>query len=148
MKKILIIFFLIHLSNIQSNNNIKKEMNVNEYNKKQLERIKKKKQINKNSKNLTYFQDENDILMRQLEEGTFVYERCDNGHTPDVVNDCTRFQTDESSCCYFTYGSDIGCIKLRTRYLGSINYGDLYLECQSKFLKYFISILLNLIILF
>ena len=87
--------------------------------------------------------------MRQLEEGTFVYERCDNGHTPDVVNDCTRFQTDESSCCYFTYGSDIGCIKLRTRYLGSINYGDLYLECQSKFLNYFIFILiLNLIILF
>ena len=47
MKKILIIFFLIHLSNIQSNNNIKKEMNVNEYNKKQLEKIKKKKQIKK-----------------------------------------------------------------------------------------------------
>lgn len=149
MKNILIIFVLILLSDIQSNNNIKKEMNVNEYNKKQLERIRKKKQIKKNSKNLTYFEDENDILMRQLEEGTFVYERCDHGHTPDVVSDCTRFQTEESSCCYFTYGSDIGCIKLRTRYLGSINYGDLYLECQSKFLNYFISILiLNLIILF
>ena len=147
MKKTLIILFLLLLSKIQSNSNVKKEMNVNIYNKKQIEKLKKKKQKN-NSKNLTYFEDEKDILMRQLLEGTFVYERCDNGHTPDVVHDCTRFQTDESSCCYFTYGSDIGCIKLKTRYLGSINYGDLYLECQSKFLKYFISILLNLIILF
>jgi len=147
MKKTLIILFLLLLSKIQSNSNVKKEMNVNIYNKKQIEKLKKKKQKN-NSKNLTHFEDEKDILMRQLLEGTFVYERCDNGHTPDVVHDCTRFQTDESSCCYFTYGSDIGCIKLKTRYLGYINYGDLYLECQSKFLKYFISILLNLIILF
>ena len=145
MKTILILIFLTFITFNKANKNVKREMSVYEYNKKQIERHKKKQ----TKKSLKYYEDENDILMRQLAEGTFVYERCDNGHTPDVIDDCTRFQTDQSSCCYFTYGSDIGCIKLRTRYLGSINYGDLYLECQSKFLNYFISILiLNLIILF
>ena len=44
MKKTLIILFLLLLSKIQSNSNVKKEMNVNIYYKKQIEKLKKKKQ--------------------------------------------------------------------------------------------------------
>ena len=29
-----------------------------------------------------------------------VYTRCDNGHTPDDISDCTGNQTPESSCCH------------------------------------------------
>ena len=61
-----------------------------------------------------------------------VYNRCDNGHTPDDISDCTGNQTPESSCCLFTYGQDTGCVLIGFKYLGSKTVGDMVVNCQSK----------------
>ena len=71
-----------------------------------------------------------------LEELTdSVYTRCDNGHTPDDISDCTTHETAESSCCLFTYGQDTGCVLIGFKYLGSKTVGDMVVNCESKFIK-------------
>ena len=66
-----------------------------------------------------------------------VYTRCDNGHTPDDISDCTTHETAESSCCLFTYGQDTGCVLIGFKYLGSKTVGDMVVNCESKFIKIF-----------
>ena len=63
-----------------------------------------------------------------------VYTRCDNGHTPDDISDCTSHETAESSCCLFTYGQDTGCVLIGFKYLGSKTVGDMVVNCESKFI--------------
>ena len=63
-----------------------------------------------------------------------VYTRCDNGHTPDDISDCTTHETAESSCCLFTYGQDTGCVLIGFKYLGSKTVGDMVVNCESKFI--------------
>ena len=61
-----------------------------------------------------------------------VYTRCDNGHTPDDISDCTTHETAESSCCLFTYGQDTGCVLIGFKYLGSKTVGDMVVNCHCK----------------
>ena len=61
-----------------------------------------------------------------------VYDRCDNGHTPDDISDCTTHETAESSCCLFTYGQDTGCVLIGFKYLGSKTVGDMVVNCHCK----------------
>ena len=77
-----------------------------------------------------------DEVILNLTEPGFKFVTCNHGHTPDVTGDCTRFQTENSSCCYFTYGQTTSCIYLGIRYLGSGQYGDLYIECNNYFVKF------------
>lgn len=72
-------------------------------------------------------------------------DRCDHGHTPDYLGDCTRYQEEERSCCMFQYGRDVGCIFLPFRYLGSYQVGDMRVQCLSKFIK---SKLIYIVLLF
>lgn len=62
------------------------------------------------------------------------FERCDNG-TPDSINDCTQYDTEFSSCCYFKYGSVKGCVMLGKRYLGEIVYGGMDFICEGIILR-------------
>ena len=78
---------------------------------------------------------------REVKTYDYDFKYCDHG-TPDVVGDCTKYQTDESSCCYFSYGNEIGCVFLGIRYLGDIEYGGLTLKCASNYMK------INLFVLF
>ena len=77
-----------------------------------------------------------------------VYTRCDNGHTPDDISDCTSHETTESSCCLFTYGQDTGCVLIGFKYLGSKTVGDMVVNCESKFIKTFYASLFLMSILF
>ena len=77
-----------------------------------------------------------DTVVLNMSDPNFQFVRCDHGHTPDVVDDCTRFQIEKSSCCYFKYGETTSCIYLGIRYLGSGQYGDLYIECKSNFVNF------------
>ena len=64
-----------------------------------------------------------------------VYNRCDHGHTPDDISDCTKYDTSESSCCIFTYGQDTGCVLIGFKYLGSKSVGDMIVNCNNKYLE-------------
>ena len=64
-----------------------------------------------------------------------VYDRCDHGHTPDDISDCTKYDTAESSCCIFKYGQDTGCVKIGFKYLGSKSVGDMTVNCISNYIK-------------
>ena len=66
-----------------------------------------------------------------------VYNRCDHGHTPDDISDCTKYDTSESSCCIFTYGQDTGCVLIGFKYLGSKSVGDMTVNCYNKYLESF-----------
>ena len=61
-----------------------------------------------------------------------VYTRCDNGHTPDDLSDCTKNETPESSCCLFKYGQDTGCVLIGFKYLGTKSVGDMVVNCESN----------------
>ena len=95
-------------------------------------------------------------IKRKLDDGedddedltASVYTRCDNGHTPDDISDCTSHETAESSCCLFTYGQDTGCVLIGFKYLGSKTVGDMVVNCESKFIKIFYSSLFMMFILF
>ena len=78
-----------------------------------------------------------------------VYTRCDNGHTPDDISDCTKHETPESSCCLFTYGQDTGCVLIGFKYLGSKTVGDMVVNCESNTIKiyYYLLILMTIFIL-
>ena len=78
-----------------------------------------------------------------------VYNRCDNGHTPDDISDCTGNQTPESSCCLFTYGQDTGCVLIGFKYLGSKTVGDMVVNCKSADIKIysFLLIIMSLMLL-
>ena len=77
-----------------------------------------------------------------------VYNRCDNGHTPDDISDCTGNQTPESSCCLFTYGQDTGCVLIGFKYLGSKTVGDMVVNCKSKIIEIYYFSLIMMIIFF
>ena len=66
-----------------------------------------------------------------------VYNRCDHGHTPDDISDCTKYDTSDSSCCIFTYGQDTGCVLIGFKYLGSKSVGDMIVNCYNKYLESF-----------
>ena len=66
-----------------------------------------------------------------------VYNRCDHGHTPDDISDCTKYDTSDSSCCIFTYGQDTGCVLIGFKYLGSKSVGDMTVNCYNKYLESF-----------
>ena len=78
-----------------------------------------------------------------------VYTRCDNGHTPDDISDCTTHETAESSCCLFTYGQDTGCVLIGFKYLGSKTVGDMVVNCKSADIKIysFLLIIMSLMLL-
>ena len=77
-----------------------------------------------------------------------VYNRCDNGHTPDDISDCTGNQTPESSCCLFTYGQDTGCVLIGFKYLGSKTVGDMVVNCKGKIIEIYYFSLIMMIIFF
>ena len=77
-----------------------------------------------------------------------VYNRCDNGHTPDDISDCTGNETPESSCCLFTYGQDTGCVLIGFKYLGSKTVGDMVVNCKSKIIEIYYFSLIMMIIFF
>ena len=64
-----------------------------------------------------------------------VYNRCDHGHTPDDISDCTKYDTRDSSCCIFKYGQDTGCVLIGFKYLGSKSVGDMTVNCFTIYLK-------------
>ena len=77
-----------------------------------------------------------------------VYNRCDHGHTPDDISDCTKYDTSESSCCIFTYGQDTGCVLIGFKYLGSKTVGDMVVNCKSKIIEIYYFSLIMMIIFF
>ncbi len=84
-----------------------------------------------------------------VEATSLVYDRCDHGHIPDDIDDCTKYSTDESTCCIFTYGQDTGCVLIGFKYLGSKSVGDMTVNCYNTFLETFkfLSIILALLFL-
>ena len=72
-----------------------------------------------------------------VEATSLVYDRCDHGHTPDDISDCTKYSTEESTCCIFTYGQDTGCVLIGFKYLGSKSVGDMTVNCYNTFLETF-----------
>ena len=73
----------------------------------------------------------------EIDPTLLVYNRCDHGHTPDDISDCTKYETPESSCCIFTYGQDTGCVLIGFKYLGSRSVGDMTVTCYSNFIQTF-----------
>ena len=71
----------------------------------------------------------------EIDPTLLVYNRCDHGHTPDDISDCKKYQTEESSCCIFTYGQDKGCVLIGFKYLGSKSIGDMTVTCNNNFIK-------------
>ena len=69
------------------------------------------------------------------EDVSYSYDRCDNGHTPDDLSDCTGASTTNSTCCMFTYGVDTGCVLIGFKYLGTKTIGDMTVTCAQKFLN-------------
>ena len=74
---------------------------------------------------------------RRMDDDEEVYNRCDHGHTPDDISDCTKYDTSKSSCCIFTYGQDTGCVLIGFKYLGSKSVGDMTVNCYNKYLESF-----------
>ena len=69
------------------------------------------------------------------EDIEYTYDRCDHGHTPDDLSDCTKYRTDTSACCMFSYGDDSGCVLIGFQYLGTKTVGDMTVECTQNFLS-------------
>ncbi len=57
------------------------------------------------------------------------------GEAPAVARDCFIFDTNTSSCCFYSFVDKKGCVALGKRYKGSTYYGSLYLECGDNFSK-------------
>ena len=113
--------------------------------KKTQEEYKKRKKVSKNKEirktNRRRLDDEDDE-----EETASVYTRCDDGHTPDDISDCTSNETPESSCCLFTYGQDTGCVLIGFKYLGSKTVGDMTVNCDSKNISLYQILLITVMI--
>ena len=107
----------------------------------------KKQKENKEIKKLKRKLDDGDEDDEELTDS--VYTRCDNGHTPDDISDCTTHETAESSCCLFTYGQDTGCVLIGFKYLGSKTVGDMVVNCKSDNIKIysFLLIIMSLMLL-
>ena len=87
--------------------------------------------IKKNNKRRRMDDDDDEDIDPTL----LVYNRCDHGHTPDDISDCTKYATSESPCCIFTYGQDTGCVLIGFKYLGSKSVGDMVVNCYNKYLE-------------
>ena len=74
-------------------------------------------------------------LQNEGKDNYDLFERCDQGHQPDTLNDCTQYSDDGRSCCRFKYGTNIGCIYVPFRYLGETTVGDMTVTCNSHFLR-------------
>lgn len=61
---------------------------------------------------------------------------------PTIENDCYKFTTETNSCCYYSYGSVHSCIYLDTRFKGYLNYGGLFVSCDTNFLKFHLVIIM------
>ena len=143
----LVLITLIFYSKSQHINTIKTQ----EENKKRSE---KRRQENREGIIKTYTKKEirrrlDDDEDEDVEATSLVYDRCDHGHTPDDISDCTKYSTDESTCCIFKYGQDTGCVLIGFKYLGSKSVGDMTVNCYNTFLETFkfLSIILALLIL-
>ena len=82
-----------------------------------------------------------------VEATSLVYDRCDNGHTPDDISDCTKYSTEQSSCCIFTYGQDTGCVLIGFKYLGTKSIGDMVVNCYCKYIGTFTTLLIFMLCL-
>ena len=143
----LILITLIFNSESQHINTIKTQ----EENKRKAE---KRRKENKDKYIRTYTKKEirrrlDDEDDEDVEATSLVYDRCDHGHTPDDIDDCTKYSTDESTCCIFTYGQDTGCVLIGFKYLGSKSVGDMTVNCYNTFLGTFkfLSIILALLLI-
>lgn len=58
---------------------------------------------------------------------------------PETVSDCTDASDSTGSCCLYTYNSIKQCTKLAKRYLGTITYGGLNIQCEGTFMKFYYS---------
>ena len=125
--------------------------------KKTQEEYKKRKKFTKNKKIIKKNQIKNINNKRKLDDEdddddeeltASVYNRCDNGHTPDDISDCTTHETSESSCCLFTYGQDTGCVLIGFKYLGSKTVGDMTVNCESKYIYLYQELFIIIIIFF
>ena len=143
----LILISLMFYSKSQYINTIKTQQE----NKKRAE---KRRQENRNGYIKTYTAKEirrrlDDDEDDDVEATSLVYDRCDHGHTPDDIDDCTKYSTDVSTCCIFKYGQDTGCVLIGFKYLGSKSVGDMTVNCYNTFLETFkfLSFILALLIL-
>lgn len=107
------------------------------------------------SKKLAEFRKKNPLPKKRKlelsEDSTIdlVYKRCDHGHTPDSLDDCTKYKTDNSSCCMFSYGVDSGCVLIGFQYLGTKTVGDMTITCGDNYLQLFkfMTLILSLLLL-
>ena len=83
----------------------------------------------------------------EIDPTLLVYDRCDHGHTPDDISDCTKYDTYDSSCCMFKYGQDTGCVLIGFKYLGSKMVGDMKVNCNNEYFKSFNLFLIIMIFL-
>ena len=127
----------------RNNNRIKKKQNSVSFVEQEKKKIKRRMDDDEEDD-----EDDEDILDNDdIELTSLVYNRCDNGHTPDDIKDCTKNQDETSSCCIFKYGTKTGCVKIGFKYLGSRSIGDMTVNCHHNFLQTF-NLLLVIITLF
>ena len=109
-----------------------------------VKKVEKKRKLD-DDEDYDYDEDDNS------EDIVFTYDRCDHGHTPDDLSDCTKYKTNSSACCMFSYGDDSGCVLIGFHYLGSKTVGDMKVECSQNFLsknlKVIFSLLLSLVLI-
>ena len=135
---IILLFFLITLFYIcepATINTRKSQMESKKKYRKKLSQHEDNHYRNTYSNNRRRMDDDEDD--EEIDPTLKVYDRCDNGHTPDDISDCTKYETLESSCCIFTYGQDTGCVLIGFKYLGSKSVGDMTVTCHSYFIQTF-----------
>jgi hypothetical protein len=72
-------------------------------------------------------------------------KQCGNGK-PNTSSDCNQFSTHDSSCCYYNFFGQKGCIDYGAVVQGSIPYGSMVLQCEGQI--YTISLYMAIIFLF
>ena len=141
---IIVLFILITLLYFCSSVHINTRQSQEESKKRYQKKLSRNPEgIIRTNKKRRRMDDEDD---EDIEPTFLVYNRCDHGHTPDDISDCTKYDTSDSSCCIFTYGQDTGCVLIGFKYLGSKSVGDMTVNCYSNYLELFS--LLWIIILF
>ena len=141
---IIVLFILITLLYFCSSVHINTRQSQEESKKRYQKKLSRNPEgIIRTNKKRRRMDDEDD---EDIDPTLLVYNRCDHGHTPDDISDCTKYDTSDSSCCIFTYGQDTGCVLIGFKYLGSKSVGDMTVNCYSNYLELFS--LLWIIILF
>ena len=141
---IIVLFILITLLYFCSSVHINTRQSQEESKKRYQKKLSRNPEgIIRTNKKRRRMDDEDD---EDIDPTLLVYNRCDHGHTPDDISDCTKYDTEDSSCCIYTYGQDTGCVLIGFKYLGSKSVGDMTVNCYSNYLELFS--LLWIIILF